>query len=132
MTESPDPAQEPEAEPTPPTDADATAPDESVAEKPAASGATPAGGYELPPANFTTLATTLASQAMVAFGQFPGPDGKQAPPDIKLARHFIDTLEMLGEKTTGNLEAAEAAMLENILRQLRMTYIAVKDAMKPS
>lgn len=79
----------------------------------------------VPPASFTTLLTMLASQAMVALGQFPDPVQQKAVVRPRMARHFIDMIAALEEKTKGNLDAEEADALESILHQLRMTCVAV-------
>ena len=57
-------------------------------------------------------------------GQIPAPDGK---PVIQLdhAKHFIDTLGVLEEKTKGNLTSDEAAMLTNVLHELRLLFVSV-------
>ena len=83
---------------------------------------------QLPPPSFSLLVATFASQAMVAFGKAPDPiDGKREV-RLELARHAIDMLDILEQKTKGNLTADEAAMLEGILHQLRMEFF---EAMKP-
>ena len=76
----------------------------------------------LPPASFAMLVTSLATQALASMGQIPGADGK---PVIELnhAKHFIDTLGILEEKTKGNLSDDEAAILENALHELRLLFV---------
>ncbi len=76
----------------------------------------------LPPASFTVLVTSLATQAIASMGQIPGPDGK---PRVELghAKHFIDTLGVLEEKTKGNLSDDEAALLHNALHELRLMFV---------
>lgn len=69
------------------------------------------------------LVTTLATQATLAMGQMPAPDGQQPAVDLAVAKHFIDTLDVLEEKTKGNLTAQESGMLSGILHQLRMLYV---------
>ena len=83
---------------------------------------TDAGNIELPPASFTLLVTSLATQALAALGQIPGPDGKPLH-DPVIAKHHIDTLGMLQEKTKGNLSAEEIVMLNNVLHELRMAFV---------
>ena len=77
----------------------------------------------LPPASFTTLVMTLATQAMAALGQLADTSGKPLPIDYDHAKHLIDTLRVLEEKTQGNLTTEEAAQLENIVHQLRLLYV---------
>ena len=78
---------------------------------------------ELPPPSFQLLVATFASQATVAFGHVANPiDGKKEV-RLELARHAIDMLDILEQKTKGNLTAEEAAMLEGVLHQLRMAFV---------
>ncbi len=85
----------------------------------------PASGEpELPQASFPTLVSLLASQAMAALGQIADPQTKQANVRLPMAKHFIDSLEVLQEKTKGNLSEIEAGMLENMLFELRLLYVA--------
>lgn len=78
---------------------------------------------ELPPPTFMTLVQTLASQAMVALGQFEDPIEKKRVKRLPMAKHFIDLLEMLQEKTKSNLNQDESYALSQVLSQLRMAYI---------
>lgn len=82
---------------------------------------------EIPEASFPLLVSTLATQAMGALGLMPGPDG-QAMVHKGLARHMIDLLGVLEEKTKGNLEEEENKMLVEVLNQLRTVYMQVPDA----
>lgn len=77
-----------------------------------------------PPASITLLATTLATQAMSALGQLPGDDGQTAPINLDYARHFIDLIGVLEEKTKGNLTEEESSYLSEILHQMRMAFVA--------
>jgi hypothetical protein len=77
----------------------------------------------LPPATLSFLVTTLATQAMVSLGQVPNPFSGKAEVRLPEARHFIDTLAMLEEKTAGNRTPEESALLRGALHQLRMAYI---------
>ena len=47
-----------------------------------------------------------------------------------MAKHLIDTLAIIEEKTKGNLSTDESAMLTNVLHQLRMLYVAVQGQVK--
>ncbi|HMO87487.1 MAG TPA: DUF1844 domain-containing protein [Lacipirellulaceae bacterium] len=91
----------------------------------AASGADPAERPALPPGSFEGLVTTLAVEAMIGLGQVPHPVTQQLHRDVAQARYAIDILEMLAEKTAGNLTAEEDRGLQALLHQLRMAYLAV-------
>lgn len=83
---------------------------------------------EFPPASFEMLVTMFASEAMSGLGQFPHPlTGKQQI-DLAQARYAIDMLEMLAEKTKGNLAPPEESGLRELLHQLRMTFVAVQSS----
>jgi len=82
---------------------------------------------EIPPASFSTLVVTLATQAMASLGQVPDPAEGKPVVRLELAGHFIDTLAILQEKTKGNLTDEESAVLENVLHELRMAHLAVRN-----
>ena len=84
-----------------------------------------------PPASFEFLAQTLFTQALMAFGKIPNPITKESLKNLDTARHFIDMLEMLDKKTAGNLEKDEQRLLEEILHQLRMTYMQEQSGLDP-
>jgi len=78
---------------------------------------------KLPPPSFSLLVATFASQATVAFGHVPNPIDGKTDVRLDLAKHAIDMLAMIQEKTVGNLAPDEASLLENVLHQLRMAYV---------
>ncbi len=86
-------------------------------------GALPPG--ELPPATLPVLLTTLATQALVALGQVAHPGTGKAELRLDEAKHFIDTLEMLEQKTAGNRTPDETRLLDNLLHELRLAYVTV-------
>lgn len=80
----------------------------------------------LPPASFALLVSSLATQAMMSLGQFPDPFENKPVVRLEAARHTIDMLAVLEEKTKGNLTPDEQAMLAHVLTDLRMAYVAMK------
>lgn len=90
----------------------------------------PVGEATPPPASFETLLSMLFTQTMAALGQLPDDGGKTMTVNKPFAKHFIDTVEMLGEKTKGNLSENESKMLAEILHVMRMNFVSVK-ATKP-
>jgi hypothetical protein len=92
----------------------------------------PTGEPEMPPASMPVLVSTLATQALSNLGQIPDPLEGKAVIRKSLAKHFIDTLAMLEEKTKGNLTADESEMLGGTLHQLRMIFVSVPDKMPES
>jgi hypothetical protein len=97
--------------------------------RPRPEGAAPPG--DIPPASFGGLVQMLALYALEALGAVPGPDGRAAAPDPALARHSIDLLAVLEEKTRGNLTPEESRMLEQTLFDLRMLAVRVGRSARP-
>ena len=80
---------------------------------------------QLPPASFTTLVSSLATQAMMALGGFRDPNSDKVMVDLELAKHHIDTLKVLEEKTKGNLDEEETKLLEEASYQVQMLFVQV-------
>lgn len=79
----------------------------------------------LPEASFLSLANMLAVEAAMHLGLIQSP-GEEAPPvDLEAGRHLIDMLGMLQTKTRGNLTQEEEDLLEKILADLRMQFVAI-------
>ncbi len=79
----------------------------------------------LPEASFLSLANMLAVEAAMHLGLIQSP-GEEAPPaDLEAARHLLDMLGILQAKTRGNLTGEEDNLLENILADLRMQFVAI-------
>lgn len=72
---------------------------------------------------FTTLVMSLSTQALMCLGEIPEIAGQPPRRDLGAARSVIDLLAVLQEKTQGNLDAGEAALLERILYDLRMRFV---------
>jgi hypothetical protein len=84
-------------------------------------------GAELPRIDFATFVLSLATSALVHLGLAEDPSGGEAPePNLVLARQTIDTLEMLEEKTRGNLDEDETKLVQSILYELRMGFVKVQ------
>src|SRR6266550_6176746 len=86
----------------------------------------------LPPASFEFLVLSLRAQTEMQLGLFQfGEEPEKPEPDFDLARHSIDMLNVLLEKTKGNLSLDEQRLLENSLTELRFRYIqAVEESKK--
>ncbi len=87
-----------------------------------------AGPREMPPANFETLMGQLASQALMYLGAYTDPRTGQPLLDLDVARHHIDLLGVLEEKTQGNLKEEESRALVAMLYELRSRYVQVANA----
>jgi hypothetical protein len=87
--------------------------------------------FPLPPATFEFLVFSLKTQAEVRMGMLGFGEEKEAAPDLRAARHAIDLLAMLADKTRGNLSMEEQRMVENSLTELRFRYVhATEEAAK--
>jgi hypothetical protein len=78
----------------------------------------------IPPASFSMHLSTLATQAMASMGVLPDPSTGKPNVNRPLAKHFVDTISMLEEKTKGNLTEEEASQIRDALHQLRMAFVA--------
>ena len=87
--------------------------------------------YPLPPANFSFLVESILMQAQMQLGLLHfGEEAEKPEPNLPVARHSIDLLGMLQEKTKGNLSTEEQRLLENGLTELRFRYVQVADEQK--
>ena len=78
----------------------------------------------LPPASFEFLVLSLKMQTEVQLGLLHfGEESDRPEPNLPLARHSIDILGMLLEKTKGNLTSEEHRLLENAVTELRFRYV---------
>lgn len=82
-------------------------------------GSVPRGGID-----FSTFIISLATSAMAYLGEVPDPATGQRMQSLEGAQQMIEILSILQDKTKGNLEAEEAQLLEEILYELRMKYLA--------
>lgn len=81
----------------------------------------------LPPASFSFLVLSLRAQAEMQLGLMHfGPEEKPEP-ELPLARHTIDMMGILLEKTKGNLSLEEQRLLKNSLTELRFRFVQVSD-----
>jgi len=79
----------------------------------------------LPPASLEALIYMLATSAMINLGLVPNPVDQKVEKNVKAAQHSIDLLNILREKTRGNLTPQEEKLLEDILYDLRMKFIKI-------
>jgi len=77
----------------------------------------------LPEVNFNSLIFSLSSSALLHLGEIADPQTGEKRKDIALAKHTIDTIAMLKEKTQGNFNGEEEKFLESILTDLRWRYV---------
>jgi hypothetical protein len=72
--------------------------------------------------SFYDLAAVLAEPVALYLGDMELPDGQSAE-NLEMARLYIDLLDVLRQKTAGNLTAQESAFLEDLLYRLRVRFV---------
>jgi len=84
-------------------------------------------GFPLPPPTFEFLVFSLKTQAEMQLGLFHFGEPSEEPPNLPAARHAIDLLAMIAEKTRGNLALEEQRLIENSLTELRFRFVQVAE-----
>ena len=77
----------------------------------------------VPPASFEYLVATFRIQTELQLGLLRLDEDQDAEPNLDAARHFIDMLAMIQEKTKGNLSLEEQRLIENSLTELRFRFV---------
>ncbi len=72
---------------------------------------------------FVQFVMMQAQNIFYVLGRIPSPDGRPIPPNLEAAKLLIDQLEMIQEKTRGNLSAQETAILEDALKNVRLAFV---------
>jgi len=85
-------------------------------------------GNPLPSPTFEFLVFSLKMQAEMRLGLLKLGEDMDDAPDLPAARHAIDMLGMLAEKTRGNLSMDEQRLIENSLTELRFRFVQVSEA----
>jgi hypothetical protein len=95
----------------------------------------PAPGNEPPPGtggkiDFPSYILSYYTQGLVLLGEVPNPYTNKKEEDLESARHIVDLLGLLQEKTKGNLSNEESQLLESVLYELRMKFMAKTNKIK--
>ena len=80
------------------------------------------------PASFVNFLSTLVTNAAASLGAMPHPVTGQKSVDLDTGKYWIDVLAMLKEKTDGNLNSQESKLIEGILGDLQMQFLALSRA----
>jgi hypothetical protein len=91
---------------------------------------TPDGMPFLPPLEFSSIVVLFYFPALVQLGLMEDPASGERREDMILAKRNIDLLDLLKDRTKGNLEEEEAKFLEDVLSQLKMAYLKKADILK--
>ena len=108
------------------------APSPPEEEKDAATGLPPTppnegdASQDLPQVDFASFVMMLTNNVMVFLGQVPNPMSQQPQVDLEQAKHTIDIIMMLREKTRGNLTDEEEHFLQELLPQLQIAYVQAR------
>ena len=84
------------------------------------------------PASFINFLMSIASNAAAALGMMEHPVTGQRGVDLPLAKHWIDVLGMLQQKTRGNLASQEEQIFQGLLSDLRLQYVSLTSAAPPA
>lgn len=96
-------------------------------EQPCPDGQVRRGGRcVMPEVTFTAFVISLNTSALYHLGEIGGPGSGEKTKDLVLAKHTIDTLKLIQEKTRGNLTQEEEELLSNILYDLKLRYVKAK------
>ncbi|MDQ3668023.1 MAG: DUF1844 domain-containing protein [Acidobacteriota bacterium] len=132
------PATAPESASAPAAAAEASVSSQSTQPKVASSAAHEAAEPdedELPdaenPAGFASFIMTIASNAASSLGMIEHPVTQKREVDLESAKHWIDILGMLQQKTKGNIASQEEKILETLLADLRMQYVSLTSSASP-
>jgi hypothetical protein len=95
----------------------------------AAEEAPPGTGGQI---DFPSYVLSYYTQSLVLLGEVPNPYTNKKEEDLEAARHTVDILDMLKDKTRGNLSADEAQLLDSVLYEVRLKYMAKTKKIKLS
>ena len=77
----------------------------------------------LPVVTFSAFVLSIASSALVQLGEVPDPESGETRRNLDVAKHNIDILSMLRDKSAGNLDADEMRLIDSVLYELRLKYV---------
>lgn len=80
--------------------------------------------------DFPSYVLSYYTQSLVLLGEVPNPYTNKVEEDLEAARHTVDILGMLKEKTKGNLTAEEERLLDSVLYEVRLKYMAKTNQIK--
>jgi hypothetical protein len=80
-------------------------------------------GGPMPQASFVELINLLTMQIVVGLGGLQGAGGQNVQPNFDLAKFYIDLLDVLAEKTKGNLSPEEERLVTAVLHEMRLRYV---------
>ena len=82
------------------------------------------GKCVMPEVTFAAFIISLNTSALFHLGEISDPVSGEKQQDLVLAKHTIDTIQLLEKKTRGNLTDEEQDIIKNVLYDLKMRYVA--------
>jgi len=76
-----------------------------------------------PPINFTNFILSLSTSALFHFGDFPDPVSGKTQKNLPAAKQTIDMLDMINDKTKGNLTEQENNLMQGVIYELKLRYV---------
>jgi hypothetical protein len=85
------------------------------------------GSVPLPEINFSSFLLSLSSSTLLHLGEIADPQSGEKKKDLILAKQSIDIINLLKDKTKGNLTQEEEKLLEHLLYDLRMRFVKANE-----
>lgn len=85
----------------------------------------------LPPLDFSSIVLPIFTQALLKLGLLGGPDKTEPELNLELARRLIDILDLLKDRTQGNLSSDELSFLDACLQELKASYLEKAKLIRP-
>lgn len=82
--------------------------------------------HDYPQVTFTNFVLSLSTTVLFHFGDFPEYEGGKTEKNLPAAKQTIDILDMINEKTKGNLDENEGKLIQGVLYELKMRYVKEK------
>jgi hypothetical protein len=104
--------------------------DHDHGDDPETAAGAPAGAEFLPPVEFGSIVILLYFPALVQLGLVEDPESGERQENLGLAKRNIDLLDLLRDRTKGNLEGEEQKFLDGVLDQLKLAYLKKAEIVK--
>ncbi len=82
----------------------------------------------IPAPTIQELIQMILMQALIGINGMQTPDGRTLRPDLEVAKHHIDLLALIAEKTKGNLTDEEQQLMDAALYEVRMQFVRAVNA----
>ena len=86
------------------------------------------GQCVMPQVTFASFILSLNTSALFHMGELPHPETGEKVIEEALAKHTIDTLDLIAQKTKGNLERDEEELVTRVLYELKMKFVNLQKA----